>query len=128
MPTKYQEQKVKIDLTILATGSEVELATEVSQKLAIEKIYSKVISMPCHELFDIQKKDYKSKILNETKHKISIEASTTDYWQKYIGQNGMAFGIDSFGKSAPYKEIYEHFGLTSKNIVKKVKEMINKKT
>jgi len=120
--------KSKIDLTIFATGSEVELAIEVSQKLAIEKIYSKVISMPCHELFDIQKKEYKSKILNETKHKISIEASTTDYWKKYIGENGMAFGIDSFGKSAPYKEIYEHFGLTSKNILKKVKELINKKT
>ena len=119
--------KSEIDVTILATGSEVELATEVSQKLAIEKIYSKVISMPCHELFDIQKKDYKSKILNETKHKISIEASTTDYWKKYIGENGIAFGIDNFGKSAPYKEIYEHFGLTSKNIVKKVKEMINNK-
>jgi len=119
--------KSEIDVTILATGSEVELAIEVSQKLAIEKIYSKVISMPCHELFDMQKKDYKSKILNETKHKISIEASTTDYWQKYIGENGMAFGIDNFGKSAPYKEIYEHFGLTSKNIVKKVKEMINNK-
>jgi len=118
--------KKEIDVTILATGSEVELAIKVSQKLAIEKIYSKVISMPCHELFDIQKKDYKSKILNETKHKISIEASTTDYWQKYIGENGMAFGIDNFGKSAPYNEIYEHFGLTSKNIVKKVKEMINK--
>jgi len=119
--------KREIDVTILATGSEVELAIEVSQKLAIEKIYSKVISMPCHELFDMQKKNYKSKILNETKHKISIEASTTDYWQKYIGENGIAFGIDNFGKSAPYKEIYEHFGLTSKNIVKKVKEMINKK-
>jgi len=120
--------KSEIDVTILATGSEVELATKVSQKLAIEKIYSKVISMPCHELFDIQKKEYKSKILNETKHKISIEASTTDYWKKYIGENGVAFGIDNFGKSAPYKEIYEHFGLTSKNIVKKVKEMINNKT
>ena len=120
--------KSEIDVTILATGSEVDLATEVSQKLAIEKIYSKVISMPCHELFDIQKKEYKSKILNETKHKISIEASTTDYWKKYIGENGIAFGIDNFGKSAPYKEIYEHFGLTSKNIVKKVKEMINNKT
>ena len=118
--------KSEIDLTILATGSEVNLAIEVSQKLATENIYSKVISMPCHELFDIQKKEYKSKILNETKHKISIEASTTDYWKKYIGENGIAFGIDDFGKSAPYQKIYEHFGLTTINIVKKVKEMINK--
>ena len=118
--------KSEIDLTILATGSEVNLAIEVSQKLATENIYSKVISMPCHELFDIQKKEYKSKILNETKHKISIEASTTDYWKKYVGENGIAFGIDDFGKSAPYQKIYEHFGLTTINIVKKVKEMITK--
>ena len=118
--------KSEIDLTILATGSEVNLAIEVSQKLATENIYSKVISMPCHELFDIQEKEYKSRILDETKHKISIEASTTDYWKKYVGENGVAFGIDDFGKSAPYQKIYEHFGLTTINIVKKVKEMINK--
>ena len=118
--------KSEIDLTILATGSEVNLAIEVSQKLATENIYSKVISMPCHELFDIQEKEYKSRILDETKHKISIEASTTDYWKKYVGENGIAFGIDDFGKSAPYQKIYEHFGLTTINIVKKVKEMINK--
>ena len=80
--------------------------------------------MPCHEIFDKQEKDYKFKILNETKYVISIEASTTDYWKKYIGENGIAFGIDEFGKSAPYKEIYKHFGLTSTNIVKKVKEII----
>ncbi len=119
--------KNKVDLTILATGTEVNLAIEVSQKLAIEKIYSKVISMPCHELFDIQKKEYKSKILNETKHKISIEASSTDYWKKYMGKNGITFGIDDFGKSAPYKEVYKHFGLISKNIVQKIKRIINNK-
>ena len=113
-----------IVLTILASGSEVELATEVSQKLATENIYSKVISMPCHELFDKQKKEYKSEILNETKYKISIEASTTDYWKKYIGESGFAFGIDDFGKSAPYKKIYEHFNLTSEDIIKKVKKII----
>ena len=119
--------KSKIDLTILATGSEVDLAIKVSQKLATEKIYSKVISMPCHELFDVQKKEYKSKILNETKYKISIEASSTDYWKKYTGKNGITFGIDDFGKSAPYKEVYEYFGLTSKKIVQKVKRIISNK-
>ena len=75
---------------------------------------------------EINNKDFWNNPQNA--QKVSIEASTTDYWRKYIGENGMAFGIDSFGKSAPYKEIYEHFGLTSKNIVKKVKEMINNKT
>ena len=112
-----------ISLTILASGTEVNLAIEVSQKLATQKIYSKVISMPCHELFDNQKKEYKSKILNETKNKISIEASTTDYWKKYIGDNGFAFGINDFGKSAPYKKIYEHFNLTSEYIVTKINKL-----
>ena len=57
--------------------------------------------------------------------KISIEAATTDYWKKYIGENGLSFGIDNFGKSAPYKKIYEYFNLTSNYIVKKAKKMIN---
>ena len=79
--------------------------------------------MPCHKLFDNQKKEYKSKILNETKNKISIEASTTDYWKKYISDNGFAFGINDFGKSAPYKKIYEHFNLTSEYIVTKINKL-----
>ena len=66
----------KIKLTILATGSEVNLAIEVSHKLAKHKIYSKVISMPCQEIFDLQNKNYKNKILKESKIKISIEAGS----------------------------------------------------
>ena len=115
-----------VDLTILATGSEVNLACEVSHKLATENTHSKVISVPCQRLFDEQSNEYKVEILNETKFKISIEAATTDYWKKYIGENGLSFGIDSFGKSAPYKKIYEYFNLTSNNIAKKTKKMINR--
>ena len=115
----------EVELTILATGSEVNLACEVSHKLATENTHSKVISVPCHKLFDKQSSDYKAEILNETKFKISIEAATTDYWKKYIGENGLSFGIDSFGKSAPYKKIYEYFNLTSNYIAKKAKKMIN---
>ena len=107
----------KINLTIFASGSEVNLAIETSHKLAKDKIYCKVISMPSMELFDLQSKLYKDKILNETKFKISIEAGSSDCWKKYLGDNGMTFGIDVFGKSAPYKDIYKHFGLTSSNIV-----------
>ena len=114
----------KIHLTILASGSEVNLAIETSHKLAKEKIYSKVISMPCHDLFDLQSNSYKQKIINETRMKISIEAASTDSWKKYIGNNGLAFGIDTFGKSAPYKEIYKHFGLTAANIANKSKRML----
>ena len=115
-----------VELTIFASGSEVNLANEVSHKLATENIYSKVISVPCQELLEKQTNAYKKNILEETKFKISIEAGVTNSWEKFIGQQGLAFGIDDFGKSAPYKDVYKHFGLTSENITKKVKEMLNK--
>ena len=100
-----------IKLTIISSGSETSLACDISHKLATDGIYSKVISMPCQELFDQQSEDYKNKILSETNLVVSIEASETDYWKKYTGTNGLNFGIDDFGKSAPYKEIYNHFGI-----------------
>jgi transketolase len=114
----------KIALTILASGSEVNLAIETSHKLAKDKIYAKVISVPCQDLFDSQSKSYKKKILGETRFKISIEAASTDCWKKYVGTDGLTFGIDTFGKSAPYKEIYKHFGLTAENISKKTSNLI----
>ena len=117
----------KINLTILASGSEVNLAIETSHKLAKDKIYSKVISAPCMELFELQPKGYKNKILNETKLKISIEAGSSSYWKKYVGDYGMTFGIDIFGKSAPYKDIYKYFGLIASNIAKKSKKLIKNK-
>ena len=114
----------KINLTILASGSEVNLAIETSHKLAKDKIYSKVISMPCQDLFDQQSKSYKRKILGESKIKISIEAASTDCWRKYVGTDGLTFGIDTFGKSAPYKDIYKYFGLTATNISSKSKKLM----
>ena len=113
-----------VELTIFASGSEVNLAIEVSHKLATENTYSKVISVPCQEIFDKQKENYKSKILDESEHKISIEAGTTDIWKKYIGKNGISFGLNDFGKSAPYKDIYKNFKLTADDIVKLTREMI----
>ncbi len=114
----------KINLTILSSGSETSLACEISHKLATENIYSKVISMPCQELFDQQKEDYKKNILGETDMIISIEASETSYWKKYTGQDGLNFGINNFGKSAPYGKIYDNFGLNVESIIKKIKEKI----
>ena len=77
--------------------------------------------MPCHELFDLQSEGFKNKILAETELVVSIEAAGTDYWKKYTGKNGLNFGINDFGKSAPYKKIYEHFELDPENIAKKIK-------
>jgi transketolase len=114
----------EIKLTIISSGSETSLSCDISHKLATESIYSKVISMPCQELFDQQTKDYKNKILKETDLVVSIEASETGYWKKYTGTNGLNFGIDNFGKSAPYKDIYNHFELSLESITKKIKEKL----
>ena len=113
-----------MSLSIIATGSETSLAIEVGHKLATDGIYSKIISMPCHELFDQQSEGYKSKILNHKNLIVSIEASETDYWKKYTGKDGINFGINDFGKSAPYKEIYNHFELNSEKIIKKIKKKL----
>ncbi len=113
-----------VSVTILATGSETSLAIDVGHKLATDGIYSKIISMPCQKIFDHQNEEYKKKILSETELVVSIEASETNYWKKYTGTNGLNFGINDFGKSAPYKEIYDHFKLNSESIVKKIKEKL----
>ncbi len=113
-----------ISVTIIATGSETSLASAIGHKLATDGIYSKIISMPCHRLFDQQSDGYKNKILTETNLVVSIEASETDYWKKYTGKKGLNFGINTFGKSAPYKEIYDHFGLDPESIIKKIKEKL----
>ena len=114
----------KINLTILASGSEVNLALETSHELAKDRIYSKVISVPCMNIFDLQSSNYKRKILKETNFIISIEAGSTDCWKKYVGKNGLTFGIDEFGKSAPYTDIYKYFGLVSKKIASKSKKLM----
>ena len=113
-----------INLTIFASGSEVNLALNVCHKLATENIYSKVISVPSQELFEQQYSEYKDEILNETDFAITIEAGSTSTWHKFIRKKGLNFGIDEFGKSAPFKEIYKHFGLTVENISKKTKALI----
>ena len=72
----------------------------------------------------INKRDYRNKILKETELVVSIEASETDYWKKYTGTNGLNFGINDFGRSAPYKKIYNHFGLNTETIIKRIKEKL----
>ena len=111
-------------MTIISTGSETSLACDISHKLATENIYSKVISMPCQELFDKQTKNYKNRILAESNLLVSIEASETNYWKKYTGKDGLNFGINEFGKSAPYKEIYKDFNLNAENIISKIKKKL----
>ena len=123
---EIQRSNKKINITILASGSEVNLAKKVSKNLAKDRIYSKVISVPSQEIFQKQSQSYKNKIMKETKYVFSIEAGRTDCWKKYIGKDGLSFGIDDFGKSAPYEDIYNHFGLSVKKISSKIKNFLRR--
>ena len=123
---EIQRSNKNINITILASGSEVNLAKKVSKNLAKDRIYSKVISVPSQEIFQKQSESYKNKIMKETKYVFSIEAGRTDCWKKYIGKDGLSFGIDDFGKSAPYEDIYNHFGLSVKNISSKIKNFLRR--
>ena len=87
-------------------------------------IESKVVSVPCQELFDKQTDHYKNDILDKETLLVAIEAGDTSSWKKYVGNNGLTFGIDEFGKSAPYKDIFKHFGLTTTNIANKSKKLV----
>ena len=121
-----KKNTAKPDVTLIASGSEVQIAIEAFNKLNDININSKVVSMPCQELFDIQSKDYKENILEKNSLKISIEAGSTYGWEKYVGSKGFSLGMKSFGKSAPIKDLYEHFNLTSNNVVELTKKMLEK--
>jgi len=110
-------------ITLIATGSEVELALQAQKELKKINIDSKVVSMPCQELFDQQSVSYKNEIIDKDAPAITIEASSVSSWEKYSRNN---MGIESFGESAPFKEVYQHFNLTSAKIVELVKKIIKK--
>jgi len=114
------------EITLIASGSEVQIAIDAQKKLEEANINSKVVSMPCQELFDKQPKEYREKIIENNSKKISIEAGSIFGWEKYVGSEGSSLGITSFGKSAPYKTIYENFNLTSDSVVMIAKKMLGK--
>jgi transketolase len=114
------------DISLIASGSEVEIALEAQEKLKGLDINSKVISVPCYDLFQNQTENYKDKILSKDTLKISIEASSQSGWKSLVGKDGVTLGLSTFGKSAPYKDIYKLFNLTSDEIVKIAKAKVKK--
>ena len=106
---------------LIATGTEVSLAMEAQQQLACEGIHVRVVSMPSTFVFDRQDAAYRAAVLPKAVPRVSIEAGVTDYWRKYVGLDGAAIGIDSFGESAPAGVLYKFFGITTENVVKAVK-------
>ena len=116
-----KEKTVKPDFMIVATGSEVSLALDVSDELEKLGKSVRVVSMPCWELFEAQDFDYKESIFGgDLGKRVSIEAGVDQGWHKYIGLHGTAICIDSFGASAPYRELAKEFGFTVVSILERI--------
>ena len=110
-------------IVLMSSGSEVALILEAQQKLETEGIRARVVSMPSHELFAAQTEEYRESILPRGIRRISIEASHPMSWQRWVGSDGVALGLHRFGASAPYKQLYEHLGLTVDKVVETAKQL-----
>jgi transketolase len=107
---------------LLATGSEVHLAVEACDILEQSGIPTRVVSMPCFELFDEQPSHYQDEVLgDDSVIRVAVEAGIRMSWDKYIGRKGIFIGMNSFGASAPAPELYKHFDITTEAIVNAVK-------
>lgn len=124
------EAEGKRQAIIMATGSEVEIAMEAKKLLEAEGIGTRVVSMPCMELFDAQDEGYRKKVLPAGPVRVAVEAAVRQPWDKYLlGERGRetkaAFvGMEGFGASAPAETLYEKFGITAANVAQKVKDLL----
>ena len=114
-----------LDLVLIATGSEVELAVRAQQILEKQSIHARVVSMPSTKLFDKQDRSYQSEVLGSGTPRLAIEAGVSDFWRKYVGLEGGVIGIDTFGESAPPDELFQHFGITVEHVVQEATRLVN---
>jgi len=114
----------KFDVILIATGSEVGLATQAQAALEKDGIGARVVSMPCPNLFDRQPQAYRDGVLPAScRKRVAIEAGVTDYWRKYVGLDGAVVGIDRFGASAPAEALFKYFGFTVEEVVAAAKRL-----
>lgn len=116
--------KGEAQVILLATGSEVGLAMEAHAKLAALNIQARVVSMPCTTRFDRQTKEYRESVLTPGTPVLAMEASRTDLWWKYFTGRGDVLGVDTFGESAPAKDLWQKFGFTVENVIAKVEGLL----
>jgi transketolase len=108
------------EVTIFATGSEVEIAVAAKKLLDGNGHPTRVVSVPAFELFEGQSDDYKAKILGKSKVKVAIEAAIREGWDRFIGNDGIFIGMKGFGASGRIEDLYKHFGITAEDTVKAV--------
>ena len=119
------EAKGRRDVTLIATGSEVSLAVAAAKTLQGEGIEAAVVSMPCWELFAGQDQGYQDAVLG-TAPRVGVEAAVDFGWQKWLGPRGIFIGMHGFGASAPFEELYKHFGITAAAVETVARDLVGK--
>jgi transketolase len=115
------------DVILMGTGSELGLCVEAAQELTGQGIKPRVVSMPCWELFEQQPESYREKVLPASvTARVAVEAGIQQGWEKYLGNIGKFVGMTGFGASAPFEELYEHFGITTQAVVAAAIELVKK--
>ncbi|UCE03126.1 MAG: transketolase [Candidatus Latescibacterota bacterium] len=112
------------DLLLLGSGSEVTLAVEAAQRLSSAGVAARVVSMPSLELFASQPPEYRERVLPPATPRVAIEAAHPMPWYRWVGERGDVIGIERFGASAPYKRLYEGYGLTADAIVQRATRVL----
>jgi transketolase len=113
------------DVILIGTGSELQLVVAAHEELSANGVKSRVVSLPSFELFDDQPQEYRDGVLpSSVKARVAVEAGIRQGWDKYIGATGAFIGLDSFGASAPYEEIYKHRGITAAVVVAAAKKQL----
>lgn len=120
------KEQSKLEAIIIATGSEVQLAMQAHQQLSADGRGVRVVSMPCCEVFSQQEADYREAVLpSDVTARVAVEAAHVDYWHKFVGLNGNIIGMTTFGESAPAKDLFKEFGITSDAVIEAVKALID---
>jgi transketolase len=117
----------KPEIILIATGSEISLAVQAHEQLISEGIFSRVVSMPSWDIFEHQTQAYRDSVLPSTvKARIAIEQASTFGWERYVGNSGRIVGMQTFGASAPLKELQKEFGFEPERVVMIAKEILGK--
>ncbi len=115
------------EVILIATGSEVSLALDAHERLVKEGIRSRVVSMPCWELFDAQPRQYRDAVLPpKVRARVSIEAASPFGWERYVGADGAIIGVNRFGASAPGPVVMREFGFTPEHVAQVAKEILSR--
>tara|TARA_X000000368_G_scaffold416886_1_gene411843 strand:- start:317 stop:2305 length:1989 start_codon:yes stop_codon:yes gene_type:complete len=114
-----------LDMTIIASGSEVQLAIDAAKDLKKDSINANIVSMPSLDIFLEQSEEYQKTVINTDKPVLVVECSHPNSWYKLLNRNDKVIGIETFGESAPGNELLEHFGFTKENVAKTAKSLVN---